>query len=295
MSLLDGRAVGRIHSVFETAMNIQIENELLTVLAAERNLYPRSILLAESVSFTDMGFAIDSAVNIEARKIRVGEWAVIDVRDAEFVSLLVRSCASVMDSHVYRTRLHVLADAIAQTADFTEGLAPVLCDLFYDIPFRAAHNVWSKFLMERICRLYDALCRGDIGVCLEIGNSIAGCGPGLTPSSDDFLVGVFAALYGAAEAGMLDKKIVADMCKNLSEGACSRTNIISMSFLKSGAQGHFGGDILDLISAFFTPNSRDTDLMTLARRVCASGATSGADTLVGIWFGLAACARIQTR
>ena len=293
--LLNGSVGGHVHSVFESAMNIQVGDELISLLAAGRSLYPRSILLAETVSFSGIGFTADSVAHIESRTIRIGGQVAVDVREAEFVSLLLRPCNSVIDSAAYEARLAVLADAISQAEGMTEGLAPVLCHLFCGIPFQAAHNVWSGFLVERISRLYGVLCRRDIYACLEMGRSIAGCGPGLTPSADDFLLGIFAALHGAVAAGKLDREVADGMCKNLSEGAIPQTNMISASFLKSGAQGRFGEKTLCLISGFFALDSQDADLMELAVQVCGSGATSGVDTLAGIWFGLAACARIDAK
>ena len=293
MSLLNGRANGRVHSVFESAMNLQVSDELITLLSAERSLQPRSIVLAEAISFSEMGFRANDVVCITPDGIQVGGCAMVHTRDAKGVSLEMPSCGTGIDSLAYHGRLQVLEVAISQSREMAEGLAPVLCHLFPHLHFHVEHNVWSDFLMERIRRLYEVLCGCDVDACPEVGRAIAGCGPGLTPSSDDFLVGVFAALYGAAAAGKLDGTIATNLCNQLSAGAASQTGIISANFLKSGAQGNFGEDIINLVSSFFTPNTQNADLMELATRLCTKGSTSGLDTLVGIWFGLTACARMD--
>jgi hypothetical protein len=287
--LLNGRADGRVHSVFEAAMNVQVSDALITFLAAERSLQPCSIVLAEAVSFSEMGFRVKDVVYIAPDVIRFGEYAVVDTRGAKEVSLLMPPWGIGIDSLTYNARLRMLEQAISQSKEMEESLAPVLCHLFPDLQFHVVHNVWSDFLVERIRRLYEVLCRCNVDACQEVGRSIAGCGPGLTPSSDDFLVGVFAALYGAAAAGKLDGTIAANLCNQLSAGAVSQTGIISASFLKSGARGNFGEEINNLVSSFFAGGNHNADLMELAVRVCQEGSTSGVDTLAGIWFGLTAC------
>ena len=293
MSLLNGRANGRVHSVFESAMNIQVNEGLITLLSTECSLQPRSIVLAEAVSFSEIGFRAKDVVGITPDGIQVGRCAVINTKGAKEVSLRMPSCAIGIDSLAYHGRLLVLEEAISQSKEMAEGLAPVLCHLFPDLQFHVDHNVWSGFLMERLRRLYEVLCGCDVDACPEVGRAIAGCGPGLTPSSDDFLVGVFAALYGAAAAGKLDGTIAADLCHQLSAGASSQTGMISASFIKSGALGYFGEDINHLVSSFFAPDNQNADLMELATQLCAKGSTSGVDTLAGIWFGLTACTKID--
>jgi len=289
LQTLNGHALGRVHSVFESAMNVQMDDgTLITLLTAKRGLYPRSVQLAETVSFMHMGLLPDCEVRIAPYVIRLGDRAAVDAQNALPVSLCMPVFGPVVDPAEYGVRMSALAAAIAGAEDMTEGLAPVLCELFPDIPYTVEHNVWSRFLTGRIRRLYDALCRCERSICVEIGRSVAGCGPGLTPSSDDCLIGVFAALYGASSAGILDGATAGALCQNLAAGAIPGTGTISAALLKSGAAGNFGEEVLRLISAFFVPAGREA-LPQLAARVCAAGSTSGVDTLVGIWLGLAAC------
>jgi len=291
LQILSGHTVGRVHSVFESAMNIQInDGELITLLAEGRSLYPCSVQLAEAVSFVHMGCLPEQDVCITPGAIRIGDRMTVDTRGALPVSLRMSVCASALDSAEYSARMSVLAAAIAGAEDMAESLAPVLCELFPGIPYAVEHNVWSGFLTERMRRLYDALCRCELSACDEIGRSIAGCGPGLTPSSDDCLIGIFAALYGASAAGILDGDMAEALCRNLARGAIPATGTISAGFLKSGAEGYFSEEIIRLMSAFFALEGKES-LGQLAARVCAAGSTSGVDTLVGIWLGMAASFR----
>jgi len=293
--LLLKNSKGRIHSVFDSAVNIQMCNGgLITVLAAGRCLCPRSVSLAENVVFTSIGLKQDSCVSFSSHSIQLSNKAIINIKNAELISLSIPkpSVPVVTGNGEYEARMAVLASVLNEAENMAEGIAPVLCDMFGICAVE--HNVWSGFLVGQIRSLYEILRSRDVLACAVAGRSVAGCGPGLTPASDDFLVGVFASLYGASTAGILPRKTAIRLCRGLSEGAIPATGIISAAFLGSGARGYFSEDIVNLIFSFFCLKNSfslgDKEKLThFAGLVCSSGSTSGVDTLAGIWFGLAAC------
>ena len=287
--ILAGDSIGRVHSVFVSAMNIQVrDGGLITLLTAPRCLYPRSILLTQDISFAEMGFLPDLRVTLSPCAIDMEGNCTVTLETAETVSLSIPPLDYTPDSAGCKRRLAALAHVIFQGEYLEESLAPVLCSIFRDFPYSIEHNVWSRFLLPKFRALYDAICNRQFSACREIGGSIAGCGPGLTPASDDFLTGVFAALYGASSAGLMDKSTAEALTTGLSHGAVPKTGIISAGFLKSGAHGQFSEDIIRLITAFFAQENRE-DISQPATDIRQTGSTSGPDTLAGIWFGLAAC------
>ena len=266
---------GCVHSVFETAMNLRGDDGALrTVLSAGRSLSPRSAVLDSEVSFTRLGFVSGDAVAVE-------------IAGAETVSLAMSAMRPRFGSEdaAYLGRLRVLAAQVGASAYAAESLAPVLCHLFDGLPYALSHNVYSRFLTERVRRLYGVLCARNVSECVDVGRTLAGCGAGLTPSSDDLLVGVLAAIHGSAAAGVLDRGLAVDMAWKLSLGAVSATTEISGMFLESGGLGYFNEDVIALVKAFFAADDT-ADLAVSAAKVCAFGATSGVDLLTGVWLGL---------
>jgi len=195
-----------------------------------------------------------------------------------------------------KANLDAVAKVIGASPMKNESIAPLLCNMFDGLPFNCTDNIYSSFLLERAKGLYKILSTLDINSCTdinsytEIGQRFAGCGPGLTPSSDDFLCGVFASLYGLANAGMLEYKTVQCVCIELAKGAAPNTTAISSAFLVNASRGRFNEAVLDLVKACFICTKPDVT-EALAIKVSGFGATSGLDILSGIWFGFAASNR----
>lgn len=107
-----------------------------------------------------------------------------------------------------------------------------------------------------------------------------GLGPGLTPSGDDFLVGLFAMLNvpGSPCRGWLGGGTA------VLEHAGDATHAISLAALEAAAGGRVRESIVALIEALL--HGSPASLFHPLRRVLAIGATSGADLVAGILAGL---------
>jgi len=106
-----------------------------------------------------------------------------------------------------------------------------------------------------------------------------GRGPGLTPSGDDVIVGILAALThspalrdGPAQARRLTKALTPHL---------RTTTDISSHLLAQAAQGHFGRPLHDLGLALHAPAS-ERNLPQAIKRALAVGGTSGGDTCMGL-------------
>ena len=105
---------------------------------------------------------------------------------------------------------------------------------------------------------------------------MAGCGPGLTPSSDDFLCGYVASWP--------DEKPWKGFLKEITNAAALKTNDISGSLLKHAGEKMFSEDILQLLKGF---ESCDPALIrTALKRVSSFGSSSGCDFLTGMYYGV---------
>jgi hypothetical protein len=135
-------------------------------------------------------------------------------------------------------------------------------------------------LAQRSASLIDALLQSRQASAERHARSLLGLGPGLTPSGDDFLVGLFAVLNvpGSPCHGLLDGG------KDVLPGAHRATNVISLVALRAAADGHVRETISTLVAALLhgTPST----LAEALRRVLAIGSSSGADLAAGVLAGL---------
>jgi hypothetical protein len=134
-------------------------------------------------------------------------------------------------------------------------------------------------LLPALMRALAGLDEGRVRRCVA---SITGLGPGLTPSGDDALVGLLAVLHRLApqgEGSLAARRLGRAVVENL-----HRTADISAHYLRLAAAGHFGERLIALCDAL--AGGAPSEVGAAAEAVVATGATSGADALLGVVSGL---------
>jgi hypothetical protein len=130
--------------------------------------------------------------------------------------------------------------------------------------------------------IVSAMRRRDVdGVCTH-GRGLLGLGPGLTPSGDDFLVGLFAVLNLAGSPCHGLRRA----CDDILAGAEARTHAISLAALREAARGRVRDSLQVLLRELMS--GRAESLRDALARVLAIGETSGRDIVSGIVCGLTA-------
>lgn len=119
-----------------------------------------------------------------------------------------------------------------------------------------------------------------------LARRLVGLGAGLTPSGDDFLVGLCAGLHARVGRESDRRRLMARLCSSL-RSELPRTTTISAHQLRLAASGQFNEDVLDARDVLVSSRSRHAVRAALARLV-AVGASSGAAACEGLRAGLAA-------
>ena len=145
------------------------------------------------------------------------------------------------------------------------------------LAFQEADNPWTEFLSPRLLAFRRAVWAGGADGARQAARRIAGCGPGLTPSSDDWLCGYLAALPSAFRRD--------GTAALLAETAAEATNDISANLLRWAGKGYFSEDILAL-KRCLCHDSGAAERRTAMERVASFGSSSGCDFLTGFYFGL---------
>ena len=107
---------------------------------------------------------------------------------------------------------------------------------------------------------------------------LSGCGIGLTPSGDDFIVGFLLGLGVLESMGFRDW--MGERAKVL-EWTGLR-DVLSTAFLTSAARGHAFESMKELVTALDLGS--DAEVRAATERLLSVGATSGADTAVGFFI-----------
>ena len=267
--------IGMVHSVFDHAVNLELGEDWLAGLIAEtKALTPYAVSVRTNDSF--------------AQTVRAGMAAylregILSIPEAEIT--LDLSCANPIDLSVdsialgnHPEALALLEKRISEALDGVDAEASLA-----PLAMGAEGNVYTRFLAPRLEKLFSAVKLGAWDEATQAATNCAGCGMGLTPSSDDLLCGYFTTLHLLYRAnGNTSAKA---HIQHLAQAAAEKTNRISASFLLQSGMALANEAVLDLFRSIFT----DSDTCSADRaiaRVIAIGSTSGADTLTGVTLAL---------
>src|SRR5204863_7812126 len=119
---------------------------------------------------------------------------------------------------------------------------------------------------------------------------IAGLGPGLTPAGDDFLLGLMAALIMQSPPRLAavpapQAFTANNLCTLIGTVAAHQTTRLSATWLRYAAQGEFGAPWHGLAQSL--ASRRPEPIQQAARRILATGATSGRAALAGFVHAVA--------
>jgi hypothetical protein len=115
---------------------------------------------------------------------------------------------------------------------------------------------------------------------LTLVQSLVGLGEGLTPSGDDFLVGLLAVLH---VTGFLSCSADASVHEQFYQYVCLGTTQLSGEFLRCAFAGYFAEPLVMLVRALCAPDAGTWPVY--AATLAAVGHSSGVDAMVGIALG----------
>ena len=111
-----------------------------------------------------------------------------------------------------------------------------------------------------------------------------GLGPGVTPTSDDILIGYMAGLWSIAGAHKEKLTFIEIFGKALLQ-LTERTNEISRTYLYHAIHRQFSSRLINLVNAI--ANGEKEQLLSTAKDAMCVGHSSGMDSVTGLLMGLA--------
>jgi len=272
-SITQAQFRGVVHSVFDKAVNLQcaVSNDLYTLMADGMDDGPNT-LVVEVPGFQGTGVVVgDAAVAVDGALSIRGKVTVALTHAAEWrMAPPVRTCGS----DALRVRLTAARAHIERYG--SQGgmiLAPAGSDIA---------RVTSGMLQRAGDQLLEALKHRDLETALAHAGQLIGLGPGLTPSGDDFLVGLMAALSAAGPLAPPYR----DFCASVVLMSKTHTNAISHAAIKMAAQGKVRDSVARLTSELL--GKHQGQFRPALDDVLRIGSSSGTDIAWGLVCGLEA-------
>lgn len=169
----------------------------------------------------------------------------------------------------------------------SEGLLPYLCEAKVlphpgACPADMAGNRYVAFVKSRLDQFVEAYRDGtDMGEtkAAEAFSRLVGFGPGLTPSSDDFVAGFMAASLLAPYGQFTTREKLLKRNQRLVSQIKGKTTVISEAMLAHAALGHIAQKYSRLLNLLCF--ELDGDLKAATLNALDHGDTSGTDFMTG--------------
>ena len=271
---------GRVHSLYQNAINlIDKRGELFSLVMPPLGPGPFALLLRPVPINLQSADGFASLIEVGA-PIRVGpavlELGAIQVRLTDLEIWNPRPNWDGLRASLRVATVEQLAQVLRRYAP-PGSLAP--------LAERPAGALWSESasggdlssaLLHRIAslaqELLSALIRSEPAQIEAAASKLAGLGSGVTPAGDDFMLGAIHALWASADGNR-----VADLVGSVLEGVGSRTNAVSLAWLRAAARGEAANEWHGLFEAVLMGEPIEAVARLLIRR----GHTSGADAVAG--------------
>jgi hypothetical protein len=144
------------------------------------------------------------------------------------------------------------------------------------------HGVISQAVLPLIQQMGDALRGRNWETMVSVGVGLGGVGEGLTPSGDDFLVGIMAALHFHRASGGTGPDT--GHLEALAQKAAQRTSSFSGQNIRAAA----GGQVADVVAQWLiSVHMGDSEGVKIdTRDLLSFGHSSGVDTFAGMVMAL---------
>jgi hypothetical protein len=281
---------GQIHSCFDKAVNVIFDQGTLISLVSESlGLAPMSCQIGKD-EMANPVFQPGGRVQISKNTFEI-EGEVLDFSTASIWQIDRASLLEPMKPEQIKIHFERFLERLIKHGK-PEGLLPYLNEsvclkMMKHDRFSMPGNRYVEFAKGRIDQFIFAYRTTDLKnekSAVQAFSRLVGFGPGLTPSTDDFVAGVMAATlicpYGRPREASALKKLNFMIATE----AIGRTTVVSEALLIHAAEGHIAEKYRNLLDQLLFEPARSFD-----RNIdvaLAHGDTSGTDFLTGVAVAL---------
>ncbi len=282
---------GVVHSVFHNACNIVTpDGKLITLLTEEKSMFPYSVRIKGCNNFYTIGLEQGMLLKFHKENITLLNLALsIEIKDAEVwncQTIFTYEKAEIKD--VYNRKDYIGKYIYKQGK--LEGVGALIFNLSNEYSLfnslddkKVPLSKHQQFIFKRFCKFIETVINYDLLNISKATTDIIGFGPGLTPSTDDFISGLMMALVYVTDYLNKDVNDVFKINSYIIRDISSKTTTISESMLKFAAKGETSETVRHLLIEIL--NKDGLKLNSYLEELLNFGDTSGTDILSGIFIG----------
>ncbi|WP_342546207.1 DUF2877 domain-containing protein [Lysinibacillus sp. FSL K6-4013] len=265
---------GTVHSVFKHALNIRSDgnDEIFTLATKAMDRAPNTLVI-DLDTLDHLDIQQHDRVSVRHNQLLVEEKLQIAIHTATHWQCQLPIYPA------NRTSLTMNMIRVKQFIDLHGKGGGIKRN---ELPVSEFEAETSRLLQQRTTLLYEEILNQRLDRFQAYAADLVGLGPGLTPSGDDFLVGLFAIIHLQNSPCSMYKPL----CESVIKVMQPLTNEISFTTLKKAAHGQVRESICSFIHTILY--GTEVESIEALRRVLAIGSSSGTDIALGLISGLEA-------
>ncbi|MGB3366553.1 MAG: DUF2877 domain-containing protein [Acidaminobacteraceae bacterium] len=278
---------GVVHSKFNRSINILLHDDtLVTLLTDTKDVAPMSVV-CDHKTFNALNINIGDHISTTDMKFYLKDKILVDIGDYVTWEKIDKSKLVKHDLDKHKILVDILYKRIIETGNL-DGIGAVVYFFDEDViksvkveNLDIEKNHYVNFILERLERFindYKNCCFPKIE---ESFVKIIGFGPGLTPSVDDFICGLFSASRNLCEFYDVSDNYILELGEMLVKKLHLRTTRISEEMIRHCFQNNISRtyDVLLTTLLYETKEELDASIS----KVIEFGDTSGTDFLAGVY------------
>lgn len=270
--LLVNKKTLQVHSVFASAVNVIGEDLFFSMTSDIHCLFPMSCRVANDIPFTKYGIREGMDVIVSDGRIIIPQAELaVNLNDSMERDLSFDQIQGLLVPKDLPLKVEILKELIRDYG-CENDLSTLITGKY--------KNPYVDLVRNKLSGRKEAIKEGSLQAG-EWAGRLAGCGIGLTPSSDDLLIGYMSAYLSDSIAKGGSCEAAYQITKAMGDRAAEHTNTISGAFLKQCGRGLISEDMRKLICALYSDSEAET-VRKYGQRIQSFGSTSGTDMLTGV-------------
>lgn len=278
---------GEVHSKFDRSINILLHDDILvTLLTDTKDVAPMSVV-CDHKTFNALNVNVGDHITNTDTKLYLGNRLLVDVDEYATWEKTDKSKLIKYDIGKHKKSVDTLYKRIIEKGKL-DGIGSVIYYFDEDVLGDAQienhdieKNHYVNFILERIERFIDDYKNCSFTRIEESFVRIIGFGPGLTPSVDDFICGLFSASKSLCEFYDVSGSYLTLLGEKLVDKLHLRTTRISEEMIRHCFKNNISRRYDVLLTTLLYETKED--LQASIDKVIEFGDTSGTDFLAGVY------------
>ena len=279
---------GQVHSVFERVVNLVTDGVLITLADQQIGEPPNGVIveLAGDQDFKTYPIRSGSVCYGDGKQLIFNQAGLsINLTEAAIFHAKKELTPPLGSLETQFDRLTAIQEIAVEYAP-REGLAPLWYKPLSSAPVYNVTPSFSSVLLSNaqgaIFQLRKGIQQANIGLAQQGITTLAGLGVGLTPSGDDILTGLAAAL-GLYEKAIQITGRYENIFQIMLESVARNSNPISLNYLAQAIRLEISSELFEFIRCLFEQKAEK--IKKAIQNLFSYGATSGAELGLGAFLG----------